>query len=121
MACHRQLVGLLTLASIVIATQVAGMGGEDQPDLSGTWILNLDKRDMPFPMGVRGGSRAGGYRLHGPSRGLISRMTVSLEEGVFKVVQERGEQGESQELLLKPGAGPQEMSSFRGKGTAEAW
>lgn len=113
------------------------------PDFSGSWILNEDKSEMPrfgrgrgggreggFRGGGRGGggrgdgSREGGFRggRRGGGRGAAmapSRLSVQQDNDTLTVVHE-GRRGQSREMTLKPGAGPQEVSSFMGVGTVEA-
>ena len=51
--------------------------------------------------------------------GQISRMTITQQDNQLTVVAE-GPQGGSREQVLKPGAGPQEVSTPRGDATVEA-
>ena len=51
--------------------------------------------------------------------GQISRMTITQQDDQLTVVEE-GPQGGTQELVYKPGAGPQQVSTPRGDSTVEA-
>ena len=120
----------------------------EAPDFSGDWILNQDKSEMPSfgggrgGRGGRGGGRDGGFRRGGRGGGgrgeggrdggfrggrrggrgggmVPSRLSVQQDGDTLTVVQEGG-RGGSREIHLKPGAGPQEVSSFMGVATVEA-
>ena len=112
-------------------------------DFSGNWMLNEDKSELPnFGRGPGGGrdgefrgeGRGGGRRGEGGGEGgfrggrrgggrgramVPSRLSVQRDGDTLTVVQEGG-RGRSRETVLKPGAGPQEVSSFMGVGTVEA-
>ena len=101
---------------------------EKTPDFSGNWTLNEEKSELPsFGRGGGGrgeGGRGGGFgrgrRGGGRGRGLISgQLSVSQQSDTLTVTQE-SRRGGSREITLKPGAGPQEISSFMGVATVEA-
>ncbi len=119
---------------------------EKTPDFSGNWTLNEEKSELPSfgrGGGGRGGDREGGFRGGGRGgggrgeggrgggfgrgrrgggrgRGLISgQLSVSQQSDTLTVTQE-SRRGGSREITLKPGAGPQEISSFMGVATVEA-
>ena len=129
----RTRVALILAVSGIMAAATAG--AVQEPDFSGTWVLNEDQSEMPVPPGG-GGGRDGGDRppggdgqrgqggrggRGGMGRGMggqISRMTITQQDNQLTVVAE-GPQG-SREQVLKPGAGPQEESTPRGDATVEA-
>ena len=112
-------------------------------DFSGNWILNEGKSEMPSFGSSRGGGRDGGFRgggrggggrgdggreggFRGGRRGggrgramVPARLSVQQDGDTLTVVQEGG-RGGSREITFNPGAGPQEVSSFRGVATVEA-
>ena len=92
---------ILAVSGIMAAATAAAVQG---PDFSGTWVLNADESG-------RGGMGRG-------MGGQISRMTITQQDGQLTIVAE-GPQG-SREQVLKPGAGPQEVSTPRGDATVEA-
>ena len=135
---------IVPLSATVLA--LFWMGAESlaaqAPDFSGNWILNEDKSEMPSFGRGRGGGRDGGFRgggrgggrgdggreggfrggRRGGGRGAAMappRLSVQQDNDTLTVVQE-GRRGQSREMTLKPGAGPQEVSSFMGVGTVEA-
>ena len=134
-------------AAVLVLTWVGpGPHAAEAPDFSGNWILNEDKSEMPSfgggrgrgrdggrDGGFRGGGRGGGGRGEGGRGGGVrggrgggrgramvpSRLSVQQDGDTLTVVQEGG-RGGSREITLKPGAGRQEVSSFRGVATVEA-
>ena len=124
---------ILAVSGVMVA---ATAGVVQEPDFSGAWVLNADESEMPGRPGGGGGRPEGGGRPPGGDgergqggrggrggmrRGMggqISKMTITQQEDQLTVVAE-GPQGGSREQVLKPGAGPQEVSTSRGDSTVE--
>ena len=127
---------ILAVSGIMAAATAGAVHG---PDFSGTWVLNADESEMPGPPGGGGGTDGGGRPPGGDDQrgqggrggrggrggmgrgmgGQISRMTITQQDDQLTIVAE-GPQGGSREQVLKPGAGPQEVSTPRGDATVEA-
>ncbi len=124
---------ILAVSGVMVA---AAAGVVQEPDFSGAWVLNTDESEMPGRPGGGGGRPEGGGGPPGGDgergqggrggrggmrRGMggqVSKMTITQQEDQLTVVAE-GPQGGSREQVLKPGAGPQEVSTPRGDSTVE--